>query len=490
MTGGGEVLRDEQIYLAHKCANPAAYMPPERYMNEKGVAQLKQYKPTDVQLQVWDDLCHVAPTLSFTRPAKYMYRSVAQFSAWALARAQKTGIEILDDDAISIISTSSSEDGGTDNVDVNGQSSGTEANGTSNPAPKKPTIQRRSTGQVGKAGDPLPPFRNHMIRQRVTRHGDISHLAPASQLEGCLVPREEIGAIKVGPVQRWLKARKHWDEKYLSASNRVRKRRERDLIAGYEGFGDGEMPPPSALAGRRKVGAVMKEERKKKSMGMALWSLWGSKHDEQAVNLQQTADKEPQTKAVTSAEGKGARPFVAIQTQEAVTPAVVGSRSRSRRRTVVDENQTGDDGVDENTSIAQLLAIRQEKDAEKAKAEESAPSGKSDHLTVPNTGVTGKRPTVDGISVPFTLKKEADTASMKTLTSAIDAKSVAPSVPGEQSSTQADGKSLKSLEKEPGDGQKEDSVLEGEGEAETEKERPGLDTFVTAPEVPLMTKKA
>lgn len=109
MVGGGECLRDEQIYLAHKCANPQKYMPPEASLTDKGREQIKQYKPTDVQLQVWDDLCHVAPTLSFTKPAKYMYRSVAQFSAWALARAQKTQIEILDDDDISFISSSASD---------------------------------------------------------------------------------------------------------------------------------------------------------------------------------------------------------------------------------------------------------------------------------------------------------------------------------------------------------------------------------------------
>lgn len=109
MVGGGEILRDEQIYLAHKCANPSKYPPPESTLDDKGRAQIKQYKPTDVQLQVWDDLCHVAPTLSFTKPAKYMYRSVSQFSAWALARAQKRDIDILDDDDISVISTSSSD---------------------------------------------------------------------------------------------------------------------------------------------------------------------------------------------------------------------------------------------------------------------------------------------------------------------------------------------------------------------------------------------
>lgn len=109
VVGGGECLRDEQIYLAHKCANPSKYLPPESTLDDKAREQIKQYKPTDVQIQVWDDLCHVAPTLSFTRPAKYMYRSVAQFGAWALARAQKMDIEILDDDDISVISSSSSD---------------------------------------------------------------------------------------------------------------------------------------------------------------------------------------------------------------------------------------------------------------------------------------------------------------------------------------------------------------------------------------------
>jgi acetyl esterase/lipase len=113
-TGGGEMLRDEQIYLAHKAANPTKYPPGDDFLDESphdhNRNQVNRWKPTDVQLQVWDDLCHVAPTLSFTRPAKYMYRSIAQFGAWALARAQKTEIEILDDDDVSVISKSDSEE--------------------------------------------------------------------------------------------------------------------------------------------------------------------------------------------------------------------------------------------------------------------------------------------------------------------------------------------------------------------------------------------
>lgn len=74
MVGGGELLRDEQIYLAHKAANPSAYLPPEQFLDDRARELIKKYKPTDVQLQVWDDMCHVGPTLSFTRPAKFMYR--------------------------------------------------------------------------------------------------------------------------------------------------------------------------------------------------------------------------------------------------------------------------------------------------------------------------------------------------------------------------------------------------------------------------------
>ncbi|KAJ4293746.1 hypothetical protein N0V88_005254 [Collariella sp. IMI 366227] len=81
MVGGGEVLRDEQIYIAHKCANPAEYLPPEALMDDAAKALVDKYKPTDVQLQVWDDMCHVGPTLSFTRPAKYMYRAIKN-KAW------------------------------------------------------------------------------------------------------------------------------------------------------------------------------------------------------------------------------------------------------------------------------------------------------------------------------------------------------------------------------------------------------------------------
>lgn len=276
LTGGGELLRDEQIYLAHKAANPAKYPPGEAHLDENPDSRefLNKYEPTDVQLQVWDDLCHVAPTLSFTRPAKYMYRSIAQFGAWALARAQKTGIEIMDDDEVSLISSGSDYD--------------------SEKSSKKP--QRTKTtmvndiaqggtaahDEVGRAGEALPPFENHMIRQKVDRHGHILPLDPPSSLPALQMSANEIGVIKPGPVQKWIEAKQRWDTKYAREKRKVQKTRAKEMAQGYQGFGDDEVPPPSALAGRRGLN-MPKEEKKSRSWGMSMWALWGSSHDENTV---------------------------------------------------------------------------------------------------------------------------------------------------------------------------------------------------------------
>ncbi|KAI3396210.1 hypothetical protein diail_348 [Diaporthe ilicicola] len=405
MVGGGETLRDEQIYLAHKCANPSEYPPPESTLDDKGRAQIKQYKPTDVQLQVWDDLCHVAPTLSFTKPAKYMYRSVSQFGAWALARAQKRDIDILDDDDISVISTSSSD---SDKEEVTKRD--------------EEAAMQESKGQVGKAGDVLPPFKSHMIRQRVTRHGVIFPLAPASELPGCTMDKELIGIPKEGTVKKWLKQKNEWDRRYASTKKKVHKKFVQDLIIGYEGFGDGELPPPSALAGRRKKGdkEVTGVAKRAKSIGLAMWSGWGSKHDKMTMDREEKAEKDGpniEFTAASAAEGEGARAYSEIERQGTAAPTSPpprSRRSRSRRVTVRDERQTEEaDGVDENTSMAELIANREDKEGKKPVPLLLTP----DYTPELAIGTTGKRPYVDGIAVPFSIKKEAETASMMTLTS-------------------------------------------------------------------------
>lgn len=407
MVGGGEILRDEQIYLAHKCANPAKYAFAESLMDDSAREKLAKFPPTNVQLQVWDDLCHVAPTLSFTRPAKFMYRSVAQFSAWALARAQNTEIDILFDDDISVISSSASDSQGSGRV------------GT----PKKAATQDSlHTPAVGRAGDELPPFKDYMVRQQVSRHGTITPLAPECDLTACNMDSSEIGVLKEGPVRKWLATRAQWDSRFASTRAKIHKRRLKEMISGYEHF-DGETPPPSALAGRRKMGDELANSKKGKSYALSWWSLWGSKHDEMTMNRERDSDKLPLTKLATQEERD--REFDPLDTKEQEEaekePAISVSRSSSRRRFVRDANQIApvSPEAEEATPLDTLMAKRTA-GHQHTDSKSTVKSGLLSPDYLPETGAAGKRPMVEGIAVPFTLKKEADTASMITLMSDAD----------------------------------------------------------------------
>ncbi|CAK7264871.1 hypothetical protein SEPCBS119000_001224 [Sporothrix epigloea] len=447
LAGGGELLRDEQIYTAHKCADPVRYAAPEASLSDEAKAQIARYPPTDVQLQVWDDLCHVAPTLSFTRPAKFMYRSIAQFGAWALARAQQTAIDIVDDDAISIISTSSSV------LQI-------PADGPSPTHPPEPANEKTSKGNtgdtisgehIGKAGDPLPPFENHIIRQRVTRHGLILALAPATELPGtkmALVHPELVGVPKQGPVDKWTAANSQWSSRYSRDASKVLKKRLRDATVGFETFGPGEHPPPSALAARIKIGEDLSDRGpRKQNRGLALWANWSSKHDESAVVRELDADHadtcEKQTAAQTASVEAVAATLPHVRDQDAVATDS-NNHTRPHHSYVRDKNQTGshdrpvpeptppleneinvtaDDVSAGNTATSQTDSLLCPYDAASA-------AGAANHA-----GSTGKRPFLNGIALPFTLNKEAETASMVTLQSAAG---VPAQVPISESSTSAE----------------------------------------------------
>lgn len=76
--GSAELLRDEIIYIAHKAAAPSLY-PPAPAILEAYPSQQQHldadYPPTLTQLQVFDDGCHVATTLSITALAKFVSRA-------------------------------------------------------------------------------------------------------------------------------------------------------------------------------------------------------------------------------------------------------------------------------------------------------------------------------------------------------------------------------------------------------------------------------
>jgi len=272
LTGGGELLRDEQIYFAHKAANPTLYPPSEAYLtgNPQARQEISKWRPTNVQLQVWDDLCHVAPTLSFTRPAKLMYRSIAQFGAWALARAQDTNIDVKHDDSISVISSDSDE--------TEKEASARVHNGK--------LRRTASTERIGKAGDALPRFHDHMIRQRVDRHGNIYALDPPATFDALKLSRNEIGVIKPGLIEKWLKTKEEWDRKYAKEIEKIHKQRVQEELQKNRDLSYNENPPASALKGREVCNLPLpKEEKKGKSWGMSLWTTMGSKHDKETVSL-------------------------------------------------------------------------------------------------------------------------------------------------------------------------------------------------------------
>lgn len=238
-----------------------------------------------------DKSADVPHTLSFTRPAKYMYRSVAQFGAWALAHAQNKGIDIQDDDAVSVISdgpdTADEADASASTSDLRRKKTNAGVDIEDDKSTDSPY------GAVGKAGDPLPPFREHMIRQRVTRHGIIYPLALPAELACLHLDPATIGTVKKGPVQKWLAAKKVNEQKFASEKKKVQKKRAKESDKGYDRIPN-EDPPATALVNRLKDGVAPEQKKNRKSWGLAMWSGWGSHHDEKTLEREEKAENDSQ----------------------------------------------------------------------------------------------------------------------------------------------------------------------------------------------------
>jgi len=341
LSGGGEMLRDEQFYVAHKAANPTAYPPGDVYLDEIDPERetLNKYEPTYVQLQVWDDLCHVPPTLSFTKPAKYMFRAISQFGSWALARAQNSEVDIFDEAIASSVSS----------TDLETESPGVGFGG------RKPTFEPGVP--VGKAGDPLPSFDRHMIRQRVDNHGHVYPLDPPSSYPVLDIPPSKVGAINPELIRKWLEAKQEWDDKFSREKLRVQKRRLKEMAHGFQDF-EGEQPPPSSLAARRAAPGVLPKRHAKKNYGMAMWACFGSKHDERTIGRENEAEKTGRHSTSTSTsvdEGQAGRyssmPSQNRQPDDAEKKEPTGNSSPGR----TSESATGRPGSEESTGPIPVL---------------------------------------------------------------------------------------------------------------------------------------
>ncbi|RPB29540.1 alpha/beta-hydrolase [Terfezia boudieri ATCC MYA-4762] len=338
LVGGGEVLMDEQIYIAHKAANPPRFpvnpvhaegkSKEERGRDEEVIRKWSD-KPTKVMLQVFDDCCHVTPTLSFTRPAKLMYRSIAHFSLWALSSANN-------DPTTSI--AASAEDSSLSSTSIHPPAT----------ASSEEDIDYTTTPRAHMNSTPaLPPFdpTTNMIRQRISYLGDIYDLPPIP-LAPITTPKEDddphptitatppphrytapllhppasIGILTAEPIRRWLEGKREWDEKYARELKQAKSRRAKihtqllvqqlnEARRNIGGSGDvsekeeeRDNPPPSALYGRtvhafeEEKGERLEAKRRSKNaagtaagagagvgLGLWGWSKLGWGHDQHTV---------------------------------------------------------------------------------------------------------------------------------------------------------------------------------------------------------------
>jgi hypothetical protein len=441
-----------------------------------------------------------------------MYRSVAQFGAWALARAQDQAITILDDDAISIISTRSSnesDDPSTDDMDRGRtvDKKFPDALGT----PIRAHEVSTASGSVGKAGDPLPPFQHHMVRQRVDRHGVTYPLAAAEDIPCLQLDPNTIGMIKPGPVRKWIAKKADWDVKYGKDKRAIQKQRIKDMAEGYDTFGVGEVPPPTALAGRRKKDMPGQKARKGKSWGLAMWSGWGSKHDEDTIGREQKINRAPTQSVVVPEAGatlaKVDRDQAAVRASSpSMKAAPTFDRSMSPSyRTITDLGQAGPRSRP-ITSSSILPPPVPAKDSPKGKEAirddevHLAPYGM--HTKVAGSENTflsnnSARPHNGEVAYPFKLKNEAATASTVTLDSAAHVRAMGR---GDDESMAESSRPATRVGVSYMDGQGEDGVIvdepgvgvyetetgfKGKGRAADAAEgavRPPLESFVTAKE--------
>ncbi|KAF8756499.1 Alpha beta-hydrolase [Rhizoctonia solani] len=80
------------------------------------------------------------------------------------------------------------------------------------------------------------PFKNNMIRERVSTAGVLRPLEPESKLDACKVPLEAIGVINAAAVKRYLEGQALWDAKFSGTLKSIAKTRLKNLeLARKEG---------------------------------------------------------------------------------------------------------------------------------------------------------------------------------------------------------------------------------------------------------------
>jgi hypothetical protein len=322
------------------------------------------------------------------------------------------------------------------------------------------------------------------------------------------MPRDQVGVVKVGTIRKWLEHKRRWDARFKQAKARVHKQRLRDMAVGYEVFGEGEVPPPSALAGQRKLGAKHFEKKKARGLGLSLWALWGSKHDQMTVQREQHAAKTPGMTTASPGQGQGARAFSdlekqtrAVRDEDGVPTTSETSESRAWEGLVGEEEAAAESAgaVKPSHDNLDLRPAGPVADGDKGAEKGAADRETKGFLSPDNaheTGVTGKRVMIGGLATPFSLRKEPETASMITLGTPMDQSSVRVST-ADSSSFAAppsvhivDHQEKTDLpEREKGTNRDYDAVTPGTPTPLLSPTSPGaksdLESFITAEEEPI-----
>ncbi|KAJ7639044.1 Alpha/Beta hydrolase protein [Roridomyces roridus] len=214
MAGNDEALRDEIIYLAHRAADP------ERFPTRKGALRdarrqqenSERYtEPTNVKLQVFDDMCHVFTVFTFIESAAYAYRSIGSF----IQHVTEHDAEYLAQHPFpepELQRTPSNDTAASDLRSAN------------------PTATQNSSTQNGSTQKekPLDSDKFSMIRERVDIKGRTRPMDPREEMSVLSLPAAEIGIIKEVPTMRWLEGQEEWDRKFKRDAQKAARKRAKN----------------------------------------------------------------------------------------------------------------------------------------------------------------------------------------------------------------------------------------------------------------------
>ncbi|KAJ3972558.1 hypothetical protein EV361DRAFT_904837 [Lentinula raphanica] len=256
IAGDGEVLRDEIIYLSHRAAHPEDYPVRSGILREGNRQKENAAKfttPTQVHLQVFDDMCHVLTVFSFTQSAKYAYRSIAEFVKHATS--DEIGLEpfpelqrppsraSVDSEVLGehskkhslfqIFSKKKSPKPG--NV-LRQQSTGVKLYNQQASAVAEAVqelVKESSSQSTAIQGARLETLNARkdgkfiLVRERVDIRGVTRDMEPRNDILCLQLMPSQVGLIKEAPCTRWNAGQTKWDAKFSYEAKRALRHREK-----------------------------------------------------------------------------------------------------------------------------------------------------------------------------------------------------------------------------------------------------------------------